>query len=97
MSTFQSNILNIYGEKGKVWLDELPLLVVAISLKQELRDLKEAINLSYNYVLSSLQGDHHIILKIGLDSETRLIQISSATLYSCFCRTNRDMIANARI
>jgi len=27
MNAFQSNISNIYGEKGKAWLDELPELV----------------------------------------------------------------------
>ncbi|WP_236870610.1 hypothetical protein [Candidatus Bandiella numerosa] len=31
MSIFQSNIINIYGEKGKTWIDELPELVAAIA------------------------------------------------------------------
>jgi len=31
MNPFQSNSLNIYGEKGKTWIDELPELVVTIS------------------------------------------------------------------
>jgi hypothetical protein len=38
---FHSNIINIYGEKGKAWLDELPQLVAAISSRLDLRDLKE--------------------------------------------------------
>ena len=67
MSTFQSNILNIYGEKGKAWIDELPELISAISSRLDLRDLKEVTNLTYNYVLSGFQGDNHIILKLGLD------------------------------
>ena len=33
MNTFQSNIVNIYREKGKAWLDDLPELVAAISSK----------------------------------------------------------------
>ena len=69
MSIFQSNIINIYGEEGKTWIDELPELVVTISSKLGLRDLNEITNLSYNYVLSGLQGDNPIILKLGLDSE----------------------------
>lgn len=67
MNTFHSNIINIYGEKGKAWLDELPELVKAISSKLDLRDLKAVTNLTYNYVLSGFQGDNHIILKLGLD------------------------------
>jgi streptomycin 6-kinase len=66
MTTFQSNILNIYGEKGKAWIDELPELISAISSRLDLRDLKEVTNLTY-YVLSGFQGDNHIILKLGLD------------------------------
>ncbi len=69
MTTFHSNIVSIYGEKGEAWLTELPELVSAISLRLDLRDLKEVKNLTYNYVLSGLQGDNAIILKLGLDHE----------------------------
>jgi streptomycin 6-kinase len=65
---FHSNIISIYGEQGKEWLDELPELVAAISSKLELRDLKAVANLTYNYVLSGFQGDNPIILKLGLDN-----------------------------
>lgn len=70
MNTFHSNIISIYGEKGKAWLNELPKLVTAISSRLELRDLKEVSNLTYNYLLSGLQGDNPIILKVGLDNKT---------------------------
>ena len=69
MNPFQSNIINIYGEKGKIWLNELPQIVSAISSRLDLRDLKEVTNLTYNYVLSGLQGNNPIILKLGLDHE----------------------------
>ncbi len=65
---FHSNIINIYGEKGKAWLDALPQLVSAIASRLDLRDLKEVTNLSYNYVLSGFHGDNPIILKAGLDN-----------------------------
>jgi hypothetical protein len=52
MNTFHSNIISIYGEKGKVWLDELPQLVTSISSRLGLRDLNKITNLSYNDVLS---------------------------------------------
>lgn len=69
MSTFDSNIVNIYGEKGKAWIDKLPQLVTEISSRLELRDLKEVTNLTYNYVLSGFQRDNPIVLKLGLDHE----------------------------
>ena len=68
MKIFHSNILNIYGEKGKAWLNELPELVAAIASRLDLRDLKEVTNLTYNYVLSGFRGDNPIILKLGLDN-----------------------------
>lgn len=68
MNIFHSNIINIYGERGKAWLNELHELVSAISSRLELRDLKEVSNLTYNYVLSGFQGDNPIILKVGLDN-----------------------------
>ena len=66
---FHSNIISIYGEKGKAWLNELPELVTAISSRLKLRDLKEVRNLTYGYILSGFQGDSPIILKLGLDNE----------------------------
>ncbi|MEY3183140.1 MAG: hypothetical protein RLZ35_1125 [Pseudomonadota bacterium] len=69
MSIFKSNLISIYGEKGKAWIDELPQIVSAISSKLDLRDLIEVTNLTYNYVLSGFQGDNPIILKLGLDHE----------------------------
>lgn len=68
MTTFQSNNISIYGEKGTVWLSELPDLVVEISSRLNLSDLKEVTNLTYNYVLSGFHGDKPIILKLGLDN-----------------------------
>jgi streptomycin 6-kinase len=69
MSKFQSNIISIYGEKGKICLDRLPELVEQISIRLGLKDLEPVSNLSYNYILFGLQGDSPIIIKLGLDSE----------------------------
>lgn len=45
MTIYHSNIISSYGEKGKVWLDELPQLVTAISSRLGLRDFQKVINL----------------------------------------------------
>lgn len=68
MNPFQSNIINIYGEKGQAWLDVLPELLATISSRLDLRDLKEVTNLTYNYVLLGFQSDNPIIIKLGLDN-----------------------------
>lgn len=66
MNTFNSNIVNIYGEKSKAWIDKLPQLITEISARFELRDLKEVTNLTYNYVLSGFQRDNPIVLNWDL-------------------------------
>ena len=63
-------MINIYGKKGKAWLEELPELVACLSLKLGLHNLKEITTLSYHYVLSGFQGNKPIILKLGLDHQT---------------------------
>ena len=40
MNIVHSNIINIYGEKGEAWIDELPQIVSAISSRLDLRDLQ---------------------------------------------------------
>jgi streptomycin 6-kinase len=67
MTAFESNIINIYGEKGRRWLDHLPRLVAKIEVGYGLSNLKPVKNLSYNYVLTGFQGSKAVILKSGLD------------------------------
>ena len=67
MKALEKNIINLYGEKGKHWLDNLPKLIVQVAKNYRLSNLKPVNNLSYNYVLSGFQGSEPIILKLGLD------------------------------
>ena len=67
MKTFEQNIINLYGEKGRQWLDHLPNHVAQLANTYGLSNLKPVNNLSYNYVLSGFQGPQPIILKLGLD------------------------------
>lgn len=51
MNQLKSNIINIYGKRGKAWLIDLPMLVKQIASKHHLTDLQPVKNLSCNYVL----------------------------------------------
>lgn len=66
---FKENIINLYGDAGKIWLASLPSLCDKITNNLGLTQLCPLENLSYNYVMSGLQGSKPIILKIGLDIE----------------------------
>ena len=67
MIALEKNIINLYGEKGKHWLNNLPNLIAEVAETYRLSNLKPINNLSVNYVLSGFQGSQPIILKLGLD------------------------------
>ena len=84
MKAFEKNIINLYGEKGKQWLDHLPNLVTQLANTYELSNLKPVDNLSYNYVLSSFRGSKAVILKLGLDIDGFKREASALIAFSGF-------------
>jgi streptomycin 6-kinase len=68
MQKLESNILSIYRERGRLWLDELPKHVKQLESLWGLSHLKPLDNLTYNYVLSGFQDDLPIILKLSLNA-----------------------------
>ena len=78
MDTFTENVLKIWKEKGKVWLDSLPATVELLARQWNLKNLTPAAELSYNYVLLGFRDSTPIILKIGC--KTTEIQKEAAAL-----------------
>jgi streptomycin 6-kinase len=68
MKKLESNILSIYRERGRLWLDELQKHVRQLEALWGLSHLKPLDNLTYNYVLSGFQDDLPIILKLSLNT-----------------------------
>jgi len=55
MKTLTNNITNLFGEKGKIWLNNLPEITNKLSEIFNLSDLSAYNNLSYNYLLKGFQ------------------------------------------
>ncbi len=85
MKTFEQNIINLYGEKGRQWLDHLPNHVAQLANTYGLSNLKPVNNLSYNYVLSGFQGPQPIILKLGLDIDGFKREAAALMAFEGFC------------
>ena len=68
MNTFEKNIISIYGELGRKWLNDLPDILNKTSKKYNLQKLNPVNNMTYNYVASGFQNNKEIILKTGLDT-----------------------------
>jgi streptomycin 6-kinase len=82
--SFKSNILNIYGTKGKIWLTELPNIVAKNAERFGLSELKPIANLSYNYVISGLMSDTPIILKLSVDDKDLRREASALQYFTGF-------------
>lgn len=70
MKQFNQNIINIYGDVGKKWLQSLPKLVQKYAEEWHLTQLKPFNDLTYNYVLSGYQNMKQVVLKISPDIES---------------------------
>ncbi|MCE2730634.1 MAG: phosphotransferase [Rickettsiaceae bacterium] len=84
MDNFTTNILNIYKDKGKKWLTDLPTIIKRLASEYNLSGLKPLSNLSYNYVLSGFLGNRPIILKLGLDNDALKQEASSLQAFAEF-------------
>lgn len=69
MNELKKNIIKIYGDKGKQWLDSLPEITAKIANEHNLSGLTPVNNMTFNYVASGYQNDKPIILKIGMNSK----------------------------
>ena len=89
MDNFTTNILNIYKDKGKKWLIDLPAIIKALASEHNLSDLEPLNNLSYNYVLSGFLDNKPIILKLGLDDDALCIASNkNLTIDNCCLKLN---------
>lgn len=69
MNELKKNIISMYNDEGKQWLDSLPEITNKIATEHNLSTLAPVNNMTFNYVASGYQNDKPIILKIGLNSK----------------------------
>lgn len=84
MNAFKKNIITIYKEKGKVWLNSLPEQITKLSVAWNLTHLNPIPNLSYNYILSGFQRSKPIILKLSLDPLALDQEATALNIFSNF-------------
>lgn len=68
-STFKTNIIDNYGERGSEWLDGLGARVRNLAEKWNLTNLEVFPNLTFNYVSSASRGAERVVLKIGIERD----------------------------
>lgn len=69
MDKFKDNVIKLYKDQGREWLDKLPSIIASLSKEWSLTSLVPVNNLSFNYVLSGFQKDQPVILKLSFKQE----------------------------
>ncbi|HJN37525.1 MAG TPA: aminoglycoside phosphotransferase family protein [Gammaproteobacteria bacterium] len=69
MNELKKNVISMYNDEGKQWLDSLPEITTKIANEHNLSVLTPVNNMTFNYVASGYQHDTPIILKIGMNSK----------------------------
>lgn len=99
MSTlFERNVIQVWGDKGRLWLESLPSTINALTKKWDLTQLTAVEVLSFNYVMAGYQSSNPIILKIGCDPENLLKELTALKAYAgnnCIHLLDNDTEYNA--
>jgi streptomycin 6-kinase len=71
MKTLTENIVNIFAENGKTWLDQLPATVSKLGEHWNLTEITPVSNMTYHYVAKAIRASSlPVVLKIGCDRKS---------------------------
>lgn len=78
MEKLKNNIINIYGDVGKNWLNNLSFILDTLSIKWNLSNLIPVTNMSYNYVTKAVMFPNKpVVLKISCDKKSILNELQA--------------------
>ncbi len=68
MQTLEKNTINVWGNKGKIWIQNLPTVIFELSEHWHLSDVTPVDKMIYNYVAFAKQNNNtSVILKLSCD------------------------------
>lgn len=71
MKLLKQNITHIFGEKGKNWIANLPVIISELTSYWELKQVASVNNMTFNYVAKAMTNTNHpVILKISCDEKS---------------------------
>lgn len=80
---FAKNMVQVYGEAGRAWLERLPSLIAELAQHDALTIAAPFPNLSYNYVAPAVRADgKEVVVKIGYPGREFLTEIDALSLYN---------------
>jgi streptomycin 6-kinase len=79
---FVQRIKSVFGESGKVFLENLPTLIGEASARWGLTDIQPVSNLSYNFVAFAKRGKDDVVLKMGIPNPELISEIAALKLFN---------------
>ena len=68
MNELKKNNINLFGERGKKWVVDLPQIVETLAERWQLTEIVPVGNMSWNYVAKASSKPHSsVCLKISID------------------------------
>lgn len=82
MKKLTKNAINILGEKGSAWIEDLPTTIKVLSDQWALKNITPVENMSYNYVAKAIRSDDQpIVFKIGFDKKAIVDEKQALTYF----------------
>jgi len=78
---FIRNIEGVFGDAGKQFIANLPILVHEASQRWELTNVQPAPTLSYNFVAFADRGDEQVVLKMGVPDRELKSEMAALRLF----------------
>ena len=79
---FSSSMVDLYGDAGVEWLDDLPTLIADLARRWSLTVLLPYDQLSYNYVAPAVRADGtEVVLKVGMPNRGLVTEIEALRIY----------------
>ena len=69
MRALEKNVINVWGDNGRSWLGQLPIIITELTQRWNLSDITPVNNMSYNYVAKAKLkvNNKPVVLKIICD------------------------------
>lgn len=83
VKNFKKNIINLFGERGKQWLNQLPKIIAILAQKWQLTDIAPVDNMSWNYVAKASSKSHmSVCIKISMDETLIADEIKALSYFN---------------
>src|SRR3990167_6770321 len=80
--TLTENITNLFGEKGKRWLDDIDNVGEKLATHWQLTSITSVDNMTFNYVAKAICHHQPVVLKISCDEKSYLSEMRALNYFN---------------